>query len=204
MEKNIRILNNIFWLPPSNPVLEVEKVSDLIDSMSSSWKGDIIKNLYSSHGDFIPFSLPSSLSGVKDKLNWSLDSKGVYKVATAYRLLTDSKNRSSVQNYPWKEFWKMKIPPMYLIFTWKLINRAIPFPDILQEHHLKGNNFCPFCQMDHIAIDHIFFTCDFAKSIWFGNGISFNNSNLPHGSFIAWLSTCLKSGEKVRRFSLIK
>lgn len=90
------IWNIRFWTPPSSPLVNVELVFDLIDSSSSSWKGDIIKQLYPSQDSLVHFSLPPSLIKMEDKLCWSLDSKGIYKVATTYRILTDPLNRCSV------------------------------------------------------------------------------------------------------------
>lgn len=54
------------------------------------------------------FSIPPSLSGVEDKMNWSMETKGEYKIATTYKLLTETTKRSSVYNFPWREYWRIR------------------------------------------------------------------------------------------------
>ena len=63
------------------------------------------------------------------------------------------------------KIWKMKIPLKTKVFAWYLRRGVILTKDNLAKRNWHGSKKCVFCQHDE-TITHLFFHCDFARSIW--------------------------------------
>ncbi|WMV10595.1 hypothetical protein MTR67_003980 [Solanum verrucosum] len=70
----------------------------------------------------------------KDRLWWKLDSKGSFKVNSAYKFLNQGNLQR--QHWPWKHIWKIKIPFKVVCFTWLLAREAV-----LTQENLKKRKF---------------------------------------------------------------
>ena len=64
-----------------------------------------------------------------------------------------------------KKIWKMKIPLKTKMFAWYLRRGVILTKDNLAKHNWHESKKCVFYQHDE-TIKHLFFQCDFARSIW--------------------------------------
>ncbi|XP_071921753.1 uncharacterized protein [Coffea arabica] len=61
--------------------------------------------------------------------------------------------------------WNLRIPLCISIFMWRLLNNAIPLPDILQSLGFNMHSKCPFypsCE----TLDHLFSLCPLADELW--------------------------------------
>ena len=103
------------------------------------------------------------LSEGPDKFQWNLTKNGKFSVDSMYRALilpeipVDSSNNNKL--------WKMKIPLKTKVFAWYLRRGVILTKDNLAKRNWHGSKKCVFCQHDE-TITHLFFQCEFARSIW--------------------------------------
>ena len=100
------------------------------------------------------------LSPGSDIFRWNLHENGKFSVDSMYRSLIQSD--LPVDN---KKLWKMKMPLKVKIFAWSARRGVILTKDNLVKHNWHGSKKCVFCQHDE-TITHLFFQCEFGRSIW--------------------------------------
>ena len=96
-----------------------------------------------------------------------------------------------------KHIWKAKIPYKIKIFMWLAENNAILTKDNLIRRHWVGSPCC-FCHEDE-SVDHLFFQCPIAKTIWGVIGLCFGASNIPKDfqQYRVGISNWLPRGETI-------
>jgi hypothetical protein len=77
-----------------------------------------------------------------------------------------------------KFIWKIKVPLKIRIFMWFTHNKVVLTKDNLKKHNWHGCSRCCFCDQDE-TIQHLFFTCPFAKILW---RIIYMTFNIPDPS----------------------
>lgn len=117
-------------------------------------------------------TLPSCC-GLKDKLLWTGHASGDYSVSAGYKWLISNGLRIGVSClrpsvFPWKDYWKGKLPYRVLVFGWRVLNDAIPTKEKLYRYHIGVGGLCLFCNDNDETIDHIMLHCPFSKAVWFG------------------------------------
>ena len=93
------------------------RVSELIDSVSASWKSSVIDALFLSHEAKTIKSIPLSSRLLNDKLIWAMSSNDQFSVCSAYSLAvslsqaTDRGARSdtSLVRRFWKQVWSLPV-----------------------------------------------------------------------------------------------
>lgn len=166
-------LSSRFWLAPLPDVNGITVAEGLLHEDGVNWDVGKISNLYPSDMVITIQSILLSKLGNRDKLVWTQSLDGIYNCKDGYKLLTHSDwqmvhPRIRLAEFPWKDFWRVKVPHRILLFIWRLLLNAIPLLDILQKHHIQVNNVCPFCDSNTEDRDHVFLWCSFAQAIWFG------------------------------------
>jgi hypothetical protein len=116
------------------------------------------------------------LTDVEDAFRWSLTTSGVFSVKSMY---TDLLNEHTC--YLKKYIWKIKVPLKIRIFMWFLHKEVILTKDNLSKRNWHGCTKCSFCDQDE-TIQHLFFSCPFAKIIW---RIIYMTFNLPPPSSVS-------------------
>uniref|UniRef100_M1BPG1 Serine endopeptidase degp2 n=1 Tax=Solanum tuberosum TaxID=4113 RepID=M1BPG1_SOLTU len=58
----------------------------------------------------------------EDHLWWQGNSKGIFKVYAAYKIMNQSNHQ--IANWPWKQIWRIKVPHKVSIFVWLLAKEA--------------------------------------------------------------------------------
>jgi hypothetical protein len=96
-----------------------------------------------------------------DEFRWNLHENGLFSVHSMYNALTQPV--VPIDNN--KKIWKMKIPLKIKIFAWYLRRGVILTKDNLVRRNWTGSKTCVFCSHDE-TIKHLFFQCNFARSIW--------------------------------------
>jgi hypothetical protein len=101
------------------------------------------------------------LTDERDEFRWNLHVNGIFSVDSLYKAIlhTDIPTRRN------KSLWKMKIPLKIKVFTWYLRRGVILTKDNLLRRNWHGSSKCCFCPHDE-TINHLFFQCRFARSIW--------------------------------------
>lgn len=90
-------------------------VADLWDTNAECWNYPMFHGLYGQHDcSFLNYIRPSTYC-LKDKLVWSGHSSGHYLVSAGYEWLVSNRPGNSAPSvgpslFPWKEFWKRKVP----------------------------------------------------------------------------------------------
>jgi hypothetical protein len=96
-----------------------------------------------------------------DVVRWNLNESGKFSVDSMYKALI----QSDTPVFTNKKIWSMKIPLKTKIFAWYLRRGIILTKDNLVKRNWQGSKKCVFCHHDE-TIDHLFFNCQFARSVW--------------------------------------
>lgn len=123
-------------------------VSDLWNKDTGYWNPEMIRGLYGN--DYLhAFSvIMPSICGLEDKVVWCGHVSGEYSVSAGYKWLFSNQNRRldsdlMISSFPWKDFWKSKVPLRILVFGWRVIRNAVPTRDRLFRLGLTENDLCP-------------------------------------------------------------
>jgi hypothetical protein len=112
--------------------------------------------------------LPVNLNNDKDSFIWQIKKNGVFSTQSLYRELMKREKISGNE-----VFWKAKLPLKIKIFLWYLKKGVILTKDNLSKRRWKGDTKCSFCGLEE-NIQHLFFDCRIARSVWNMLFITFN------------------------------
>lgn len=101
------------------------------------------------------------LTEQRDVLVWELESSGRFSMSSAYHLVRPSIAVSSLHTL----VWHSRIPTKISFFFWRLINRILPFPDVLRLIGFNLPSKCPHCEEEDTLI-HCFLLCPWARHLW--------------------------------------
>lgn len=168
-----------FFIGPLNYNDENRKISSFLDHNNNfitslitfNFPKDIINLILST-----PFDLSHSLP---DTLSWSLNGNGIFTSKSAYYSLFNS---HPVEKLDW--IWKTSLPPRVSLFTWRVLNNAIPTKNNLFIKKCSPTPICDLCLNAIEDLDHIFKFCPNTDHIW--HILSPFDSN-RHLAFPLWL-----------------
>ncbi|XP_009117187.1 uncharacterized protein LOC103842327 [Brassica rapa] len=159
-------------------------VSSLIDPISQRW------NLPALHEIFVPGDIEliikrQPVGGKEDFHSWKFNRSGSLTVKSAYWLACDVKTRQKQPQIlalpslnPLKEqAWKIMTTPKIKIFVWKALNEALPVADLINKRGMKVDERCQLCGFEGEDINHVLFSCPFARQVWALSNIP----SPPHG-----------------------
>lgn len=96
-----------------------------------------------------------------DRIAWKPLYNGDFTISSAYDIV---RNRRASQ-LSGKMIWNLLIPIKVAVFIWRLLNSALPFPDVLKELGFHLPSKCPFCDHED-ELNHFFSKCSFAETVW--------------------------------------
>ena len=99
------------------------------------------------------------LRGGKDVFRWDLNKSGVFSVSSMYKHLINNGLKVT------QEIWQTKIPLKTKIFLWYIKRGVLLTKDNLARRNWLGHKGCCFCTYNE-SIQHLFFDCQLAKSLW--------------------------------------
>ncbi|WMV38554.1 hypothetical protein MTR67_031939 [Solanum verrucosum] len=105
-----------------------------------------------------------SLNFEEDKLLWSLDKGGKFRVKAAYKMLNISTEIK--EWWPWKMIWKGKIPHKVACFTWLVASQAVLTQDNLMKRGRQLCSRCFFCEAEIETVNHLFLQCKVTGKLW--------------------------------------
>ncbi|GMI75734.1 hypothetical protein like AT4G29090 [Hibiscus trionum] len=213
--RNINIWNDA-WLPGigdgrvKRDTIDIRYtyVSDLIHSPTSTWKVDVLEDLFDAPQVSMISSIPLSVSGKADTVVWRLEGSGKYTVKSGYRMLRDDHTTAtgmynqyspSVIEQFYKEMWATRLPAKVKISFWKIANNFISSYDNLQARRLNVNNVCPFCCTPGETVAHLMRECAFIKQLVLEQGINFIScpTNIAWAEWLANIFCNLNPEKKV-------
>lgn len=110
-----------------------------------------------------------------DLLGWHYTEDGMYTVKSGYWLkmhLTDHQvilPRGSVELKA--AIWKLNTASKLKQLLWRILSEAMPVGSILKRRRVCQDSICKRCCGAEEDMDHLFFSCPYAQSIWRGAGL---------------------------------
>ncbi len=97
-----------------------------------------------------------------DSIYWRWNTSGLFTAKSAYDLLSFD----GVDDRKIAHLWGMRIPLKIKIFLWLASRYRLLTADLLAKRGWLGPSICPLCCAGEEFLDHIFFLCPFARSVW--------------------------------------
>lgn len=100
----------------------------------------------------------------ENKMWWSPPKEGLFDDRSFYSALAYREGFRF--RFPWKSFWRTKVPLRVAFFAWLAAQRRILIIDNLRKRHaIMVNRFCMF-KRNGETMDHLLFYCEVAYVIW--------------------------------------
>lgn len=96
-----------------------------------------------------------------DQVLWSPNA-GIYSVKEAYHLLVKCEPSRII----WSTIWSLIAPAKVKFLLWKIEHNIVPTKRFLQNRIKKGDGVCEWCGTEFETCSHIFWECQFVKSVW--------------------------------------
>ncbi|KAB1215784.1 hypothetical protein CJ030_MR4G016891 [Morella rubra] len=163
-------------LPPS-PWLDslgrssTSLVSHFFHTSSKLWNLNLLRSTFDplSVDKILQISIPPL--AVADKLIWTLDSKGIFSVKSAYHQVSSNRLSSLVplSLIDWKQLWRLNMHERLKFFLWKVALDILPMRQriALNLHsHFQGDISCLLCGHSTESTHQLLFTCDYTRALW--------------------------------------
>ncbi len=102
------------------------------------------------------------LSSAGDSLHWRWNISGLFSTRNAYLFLVCS----GVRDCKIPFIWKAKVPLRVKVFLWLAARTRILTADTLARRGWQGPSICVLCSRSEENLEHIFFSCTYAKALW--------------------------------------
>ncbi|WMV39939.1 hypothetical protein MTR67_033324 [Solanum verrucosum] len=100
----------------------------------------------------------------EDKLWWTGDDKGVFKVNKSYKLMDQTDQQCS--RWPWKQIWKSRIPHKVSFFVWSMAKEAVLTQDNVMKRGRTLCSRCFLCGETSETVNHLFLHCKYTHHLW--------------------------------------
>lgn len=117
-----------------------------------------------------------------DVIRWTPSHNGLLSVKSAYRVVINNVYGNEQITFPWKKFWKTKLPPKIKHFLWKCMNDCLAVRNLLSRHAQGVEDICSFCNHEPETIDHLLLHCSVTVNLW--NAVHDNLSGIINGRCI--------------------
>lgn len=151
----------------------IQLVADLIDPVSGQWLEEVIRETFYAPDAEAILAMPRPRCVQEDFWAWAWDSRGVYSVKSAYRVMADahvdariSEGTSRSYEKDWKALWKLKVLPKIRVFWWRVAKGMLPCFGELRRRHIKTEANCPMCGCEEETLYHSLLKCDHARKFW--------------------------------------
>ncbi|GLT53027.1 hypothetical protein SLA2020_263250 [Shorea laevis] len=100
---------------------------------------------------------------------------------------------SSLDSFPWKSLWKLRLNDRLKLFLWKIAWDIIPSKARLHAiFPISSNDMaCPLCNLAVDSLSHLFFSCSFARIAWRFSFWPLDSSSWSHLSLDNWIKGIL-------------
>lgn len=147
-----------------------QKVSSLIIQGTNQWNIEALNGSMEPEDVEIVFKINLTQANNQDLLGWHYTNSGIYTVRSG-NWLRMHLNVNDVEPPPGslelkKAVWKNNIGPKIKHLCWHLLSGAVLAGTILQQRRVTNDTICKRCCADDETLDHLFFTCPYAQSVW--------------------------------------
>ena len=171
------------WLPspPSHKPATVPHffpddalVSALIYPETTTWKSDIIYEVFLPFDVEAIFSIPLSSSLPADRLIWTYTPLGRFTMSSAYRVARqaqcdthqgESSTSQLVVSF-WRCIWKLPLPNKIKAFAWRACRNILPTKANLFSQKITQDDVCDECGIAMESMAHVLWHCAKAKEVW--------------------------------------
>lgn len=149
------------------------KVAELIDFQTRRWSRRCLQEF------FVPSDIRilvrnQPIVSQADTWIWRYTRNMVYSVKTGYQLAFSKNNQSLIANQITRpslnplraKIWKQLAPSKLKVFMWKALSGALPVTDGLRNRGMHCDQMCQRCGDDGESINHVLFSCTFARLVW--------------------------------------
>ncbi|XP_042481160.1 uncharacterized protein LOC122061743 [Macadamia integrifolia] len=132
------------------------------------------------------------IQGVNDLCLWRLTSSGIFSIKSAWE-----ENREKYQKVSWFSLiWNSSNQPRQAVFAWRLVQNRLPTDENVSHRGVQMASRCSLCGKDEESMSHLFYNCEFARSLWRAFCEGFDVQWKPYMdmlSFIAWWKQTAKN-----------
>lgn len=166
------------WLPDvdngylsTDMPLELQNatVSGLMEIDHRRWDEEVISDLCNDRDKELILSIPLSMGTREDGWYWLLDPKGNFTVRSGYRFLQGEQPKPYAKF--WRKMWSLRLPGKVLNLLWRACCGCLPTAMALTNKRVEINKICPWCHQAEETDIHVFFECNFARSMWLCFGL---------------------------------
>ncbi|KAL8113024.1 hypothetical protein AgCh_020371 [Apium graveolens] len=166
------------WLPDvdngylsTDMPLELQNatVSGLMEIDHRRWDEEVISDLCNDRDKELILSIPLSMGTREDGWYWLLDPKGNFTVRSGYRFLQGEQPKPYAKF--WRKMWSLRLPGKVLNLVWRACCGCLPTAMALTNKRVEINKICPWCHQAEETDIHVFFECNFARSMWLCFGL---------------------------------
>lgn len=134
----------------------------------------MINDIFSEQDAARILRIPRSICIKDDMWFWLDDEKGCYTVKSGYKRLTWAFTPSTTDQveFNWQRLWILLIPLKVKNLIWRVYHNCLPTLDNLRKKHVEVDPQCPVCRTEEKSLDHIIWTCNFARQCWEESALS--------------------------------
>ena len=214
------------WVPllfPDKPHLkeghdtDITRVVQLINPSTKLWDATILSRNFEPADVEKIRAIPLSIFAREDRLVWHFEKSGIYSVRSGYWKAKDLSRRAAIEpngnpspsssahnSCFWKSLWKTNVPSKLRIFLWLFCLERLPCKDLLHHRIQHIDPACSYCGGKE-SIDHIFFSCPHAISVWFNSPLQLRSSYLSSSTMMdKWTEVCNALSQESDSDSLIQ
>ncbi|KAL1225411.1 putative mitochondrial protein [Cardamine amara subsp. amara] len=149
------------------------RVSDIIDVERRGWKAEQLYHLFLPE-DVQRIKKIKPVVGKEDFWTWDHTKSGEYSVKSGNWLANQNQKEDLILladalpslNGLKNKVWSLLTVPKIKVFIWRVLSDALPVVDLLKIRGLKGDTHCQICGLEGESINHVLFTCTFARQMW--------------------------------------
>lgn len=149
-------------------------VADLMSVPGREWNRELIQNIFPK--SFKDQILSTHIQGRygEDSSSWEFTKTGHYTVKSGYWVqqnIVKPDQMHELVDQPsldglFQKIWKMNTSPKVHHFLWKCLRDSLPAAANMRSRHIAKDGSCGRCSMDNETVNHILFTCPYARLVW--------------------------------------
>uniref|UniRef100_A0A803QJM9 Reverse transcriptase zinc-binding domain-containing protein n=1 Tax=Cannabis sativa TaxID=3483 RepID=A0A803QJM9_CANSA len=142
-------------------------------------------------------AIPLSFFPSHDRYIWHHTTTGLYTVNSGFHLaenLAENRESSGSNTHRdwWKTFWGLSLPSKVKIFSWRVMQNALPVATALCRRKVINYATCSLCSNAWESIGHAMFNCTKAKKVWRETKFKIDHNhahNMHNGDYLIHLSS---------------